>query len=185
MAKSVLLVVLNENEAGTTPDWVKQLATADQAVVSASRADSAKPMDKKEPAQLRRAVARAPRPHGRCGPRVGRDRRGEVSRGRLVGATGERTHPFTLPGGAGRRDRGLRCRAEPRLENVTLVSPPASHMDVGAAISQCLSRLRRPDALGLLAPHSLTLMGVNADHFTQTAAAYAAVGRNDRLSIPE
>jgi dienelactone hydrolase len=31
-AKSVLMVVLNQDEAGTTPDWVKKVATADRAV---------------------------------------------------------------------------------------------------------------------------------------------------------
>ena len=72
------------------------------------------------------------------------------------------------------------------IGSVTLVSPPASHMDAHAP--QFLNVLRVcdvPDALGMLAPRSLTVLGVERSRFAQAVAAYSADGAQDRLSIPE
>jgi predicted alpha/beta hydrolase family esterase len=70
------------------------------------------------------------------------------------------------------------------IAGAMLVSPPKSHMDNAAP--QFLNVLRVcdvPDALGLIAPRPLTLVGVSAEDFAATKAAYAAAGAGERLTL--
>ena len=142
-------------------------------------------MDAEEPAELRRAVARAARPHGRCGPRLGRDRRGEVP-GRPDSPL--QTTPSTPVHVAGKGAAGLIAAYAAALDDsiagVTLVAPPTTHMDNAAP--QFLNVLRVcdvPDALGLIAPRPLTLIDANAADFKRTAAAFEAAGARDKLKF--
>jgi hypothetical protein len=69
-----------------------------------------------------------------------------------------------------------------RIASVTLVGPPASHMDSSAP--QFLNVLRVcdvPDALGLIAPHPMTIVGSDPDLFAKTSSIYASAGATDRL----
>jgi dienelactone hydrolase len=66
---------------------------------------------------------------------------------------------------------------EADIKAAVVVEPPTSHMDSGAP--QFLNVLRVcdiPDALGLLAPRPLTLIGADDPAFERTAAIYAAAG---------
>jgi hypothetical protein len=68
------------------------------------------------------------------------------------------------------------------IAGVTLLDPPTTHMHPQAP--QFLSILRVgdvPDILGLLAPRPLTLVGVAAEDFASTAAAYEKAGAADQL----
>ena len=70
------------------------------------------------------------------------------------------------------------------IAGVTIVNPPASHMD--AAAPQFLNVLRVcdvPDALGLIAPRTLSIVGSEAGSFSKTTAAYEAAEAKERLTI--
>ena len=73
---------------------------------------------------------------------------------------------------------------EDSISGVILVTPPKTHMD--AAAPQFLNVLRVcdvPNALGLIAPRLLTIVGASADDFECTKAAYEAAGVKARLVV--
>jgi cyanophycinase len=72
---------------------------------------------------------------------------------------------------------------EPSITDVTVVDPPASHRD-GPYFLGVLRVLDIPEALGLLAPRPLTLIGAREDEFTRTARIYKLAGAMDRLKMP-
>jgi hypothetical protein len=63
---------------------------------------------------------------------------------------------------------------------VVCVEPPASHRD-GPIFLNVLRVLDVPEALGLLAPRRLTLVGAQDRAFDRTAAIFEAAGGPDRL----
>ena len=72
---------------------------------------------------------------------------------------------------------------QPAIDSVTVEAPPASHMDPTAP--QLLNVLRVcdiPDALGMLAPRRLTLIGGDAKLAERVAHIYAAAGAAEHLS---
>src|SRR5262249_55205671 len=72
-----------------------------------------------------------------------------------------------------------------RVSGVTLVSPPTTH-NLNNEAPQFLNVLRVcdvPDALGLLAPRSLTILSSAAGDFSRTAAAYASAGAKQALNF--
>jgi hypothetical protein len=70
---------------------------------------------------------------------------------------------------------------EPGITEVVAVAPPASHRD-GPYFLGVLRVLDVPEALGLLAPTSLTLIGAKDRAFERTAALYKLAGAADRLT---
>jgi hypothetical protein len=89
---------------------------------------------------------------------------------------------------AGKGPAGLIAAYAAALDNsiagATVISPPTSHMDAGAP--QFLNVLRVcdvPDALGLIAPRPLTIVGGDASGFSKTKAAYDAAEAKERLTI--
>ncbi len=75
---------------------------------------------------------------------------------------------------------------EDLIDEVTLVAPPASHMDEGAP--QLLNVLRVcdiPEALGMLAPRKLTLIDAPAALTERVRAIYRAAGAGLQLTIAE
>ena len=60
---------------------------------------------------------------------------------------------------------------EPRLSEVVVIDPPASHRG-GPIFLNVLRVLDVPEALGLLAPRPLTICSAQADAFDRTAAIY-------------
>lgn len=70
---------------------------------------------------------------------------------------------------------------DPAIAGVLLSNPPASHRD-GPHFLGVQRVLDIPDALGLLAPRPLTLIGAKDPAFERTAAIYAAAGAAEKLS---
>jgi cephalosporin-C deacetylase-like acetyl esterase len=64
---------------------------------------------------------------------------------------------------------------EPRLSEVAVVDPPASHRD-GPIFLNVLRVLDVPDALGMLAPRSLTIRTAQAQAFARAASIYGVAG---------
>jgi dienelactone hydrolase len=187
-AKSVLLVVLGEEDAGSTPQWVKTVAKPDLAIVYCEpRGIGETRWTKKNPPNF------VERSHVLLGRTVDAGRVWDViAAAKYLDATsegrpsGERPSVQIAGEGASGVIGAYAAVLAPEISGVTLVSPPTSHMDAGAP--QFLNVLRVcdvPDALGLLAPRSLTLVGVASDRLSSTAAAYSAAGAKDRLSIKE
>jgi hypothetical protein len=181
----VLLAVLNEDEAGTTPDWVKDVAGEGRAVVLCEpRGVGTTRWTHKDPPNY------VERSHALLGRTVDTGRVWDViaaAEALAEGDTGAAKRPVYV---AGRGAAGViaayaAALDERAIAGATLVKPPASHMDDGAP--QFLSVLRVcdiPDALGLLAPRPLTIVGAPRDAFARTAAAYdAAGGTEGRLTF--
>ena len=69
---------------------------------------------------------------------------------------------------------------EPSIKEVVVINPPKSHKD-GPHFLGVLRVLDIPEALGLLAPTPLTIIGGNDPAFDRTAAIYKAAGAADKL----
>jgi dienelactone hydrolase len=185
-AKSVLLVVLNADEAGTTPDWIARIAAADQDIVYCEpRGIGATRWTRKNPPNY------VERSHALLGRTVDTGRVWDVAAAAEYLATQRRAEQSAGPTTvevAGKGAAGLIAANAaiwtPEITRVTLVSPPATHMDSTAP--QFLNVLRVcdvPEALGLVAPRPLTIVGSLADRFTATSAAYEAGGAKERLKF--
>ncbi len=197
--KSILIVVLNENEAGAAPDWVgkHKLAGPDDFVVHcAPRGIGATKWTAKNPPNY------VERSHALLGRTVDTGRVWDVialARSftepptvAIVPPPKERPprrtdlHLHVAGSGAAGLIAAYAAVLCPEIKQVTLVSPPHTHMDNAAP--QFLNVLRIcdvPDALGLLAPRRLTLEGVDPKRFARTQAAYLAAEAKDRLLINE
>ena len=70
---------------------------------------------------------------------------------------------------------------EPKIKEVVCVQPPASH-DNGPYFLGVMRTLDVPDALGLLAPRSLRVIGTKAKAFDKTAAYYKAAGAQQQFT---
>jgi cephalosporin-C deacetylase-like acetyl esterase len=184
--RSVLLVVLNEEEVGTTPGWVANAASAGQAVVFCEpRGTGATRWTKKDPPNY---VARA---HALLGRTVDTGRVWDVTAAaRSLPASsrfgkGGAELPVQVAGqGAAGLIAAYAAALDDRIAGTTLISPPATHMESSAP--QFLNVLRVcdvPETLGLLAPRPLRLLDVDASRFAATAAAYAAAGAREGLSF--
>jgi dienelactone hydrolase len=87
---------------------------------------------------------------------------------------------------AGRGGAGLLAAyaalLEPDIDEVSLIDPPATHMDPSApALLNVLRVLDVPEALGLLAPKPLRLSGAEEPVIARVAAIYAAAGAADKF----
>jgi dienelactone hydrolase len=85
----------------------------------------------------------------------------------------------------GRGETGI-CAAyaalfEPSIKEVVVIDPPKSHKD-GPHFLGVLKVLDIPDALGLLAPTPLTIIGGNDPAFDRTAEIYRLAGAADKLT---
>jgi dienelactone hydrolase len=184
-AKKVLLVVLNDSEAGAMPKWLSKFPADHAIVLCEPRGIGATKWTRKNP----------PNYAERCHVLLGRT----VDAGRVwdvIAATKyipadsrfvERS--ATLPiHVAGSGPAGLiaayAAALDDAIASVTLVDPPRTHMD--SAAPQFLNVLRVcdvPVALGLLAPRPLSIIDSDSQHFTKTTKAYSAAGASDKLSI--
>jgi dienelactone hydrolase len=70
---------------------------------------------------------------------------------------------------------------EPGVSEIVLVDPPSSHRD-GPHFLGILRLLDIPDALGLLAPRKLTILGGDEEAFTRTKEIYKLAGAVDRFT---
>lgn len=183
--KSVLLAVMNEDEAGTIPEWIEQVADADQAIILCEpRGIGATEWTTENPPNY---VERA---HALLGRTVDTGRVWDViAASQALSARWENAGADLPVHVAGRAAAGLiaayAAALDDRIGGVTLVSPPTTHVESTAP--QFLNVLRVcdvPDVLGLIAPRPLKLIDVDRSEFARTTAAYAAAGAIDRLSLP-
>ena len=184
--KRVLLVVLNEDEAGTTPQWVARFAAGDDAVVLCEpRGVGVTKWTRKNPPNY------VERSHALLGRTVDSGRVWDViAAARAVASNSgagdvPKEVPVHLAGkGAAGVIAAYGAALDDKIAGVTLVSPPASHMDAGAP--QFLGVLRVcdvPDAAGLVSPRPLRFVGSDRSAFSRTAAVYDAAGAKDRISF--
>jgi len=178
-AKSALLVVLNEDEAGTTPQWVEKVAAADQAVVFCEpRGIGATKWTRKNPPNY------VERSHALLGRTVDAGRVWDViAAARYL--SGRTKLPVHVAGsGAASVIAAYAAILDEQVAAATLMAPPTTHMDNTAP--QFLNVLRAcdiPDALGLIAPRPLRIVGVKSALFAKTSSAYSAAASQEILSF--
>lgn len=179
-SESLLLVVLNADEAGTKPDWIAKVVMDRQVTIHCEPRGLGKTQwtRKNGPNYVERS-------HALLGRTVDAGRVYDI-----IAATHFLRAQFPkLPiHVAGKGPAGLIAAyaavLTPEISGVTLVSPPASHMDPTAP--QFLNVLRVcdvPESLGLLAPRPLRILESEADRFTATQAAYKAAAAEERLTF--
>ncbi|HUY34024.1 MAG TPA: prolyl oligopeptidase family serine peptidase [Pirellulales bacterium] len=182
--KSVLLAVLNGDEAGTTPAWLEDLAAKGQVVVLCEpRGTGATRWTRKNgPNYVERS-------HALLGRTVDAGRVWDVIAtakhlsGRFTGGEGGPA-VFVAGNGPAAVVAAYAAVLDERIAGATLIAPSTTHMD-GAA-PQLLNVLRVcdvPDALGMLAPRPLAIVGSAAEQFTKTTAAYSAAAASQRLTF--
>lgn len=185
-AKSILLVILNEDEAGTAPAWIAKAAAPGQIVVLCEpRGIGATKWTRKNPPNY------VERSHVLLGRTVDGGRVWDAiaaahylpSHARLAAAGAK--FPVHIAGsGAAGAIAAYAALLNDQIASVTLLNPPATHAAPSAP--QFLNVLRIfdiPDALGMLAPRPLTLIGASPETFERTKAIYSAADALKHLSI--
>ncbi len=171
-ARSVI-VVLNPDEADyQIPDWAKSLVKDDDAVTVVSpRGCGGLAWTRKSPPNT---VERA---HALLGTTVDTGRVRDIQAlARMIHETDENNTPIVV---AGRGQAGVlgayAAIFEPAINEVVAVEPPASHKE-GPIFLNVLRVFDVPEALGLLAPKKLTLIGARDRAFERTAKLFATAG---------
>jgi dienelactone hydrolase len=184
---SIMLVVLNEDEAGATPAWLERAADAKrQAVVMCEpRGVGATRWTKKNPPNY------VERSHALLGRTVDAGRIWDVVAAAKYLAANSRlssgkTAPSVQVAGSGAAGviGAYAALLNRDIAAATLVAPPASQMSDRAP--QLLNVLRVcdiPDVLGMLAPRPLTLVDAKPDEFAHTSSAYAAANAKGQLQF--
>ncbi len=181
-----LLVVLNDDEAGTTPKWLKDVSTQERTVVFCEpRGIGATKWTTKNPPNY------IERSHALLGRTVDAGRVWDViaaTRYLRDGVDIEKRGGLPDIYVAGKGAAGLISAYAAVLyggvTGVTLVEPSATHMDNAAP--RLLNVLRVcdvPDALGLIAPRPLTILGADSAAFNRTTAAYSAAEAKEQLTV--
>jgi len=179
LSDRVLLVVLNQDEAAADPRWIRQIDDPRTAVfICEPRGIGATKWTTKSPPNY------VERSHALLGRTVDAGRVWDViAAARYVSA---RTKlPVHVAGnGAAGVIAAYAAALDQSIAGATLITPPSSHMAKGAP--QLLNVLRVcdiPDALGLLAPRPLRILGPDAAQFAKTVAIYSAAGKKDAVSF--
>ncbi|MBI5388347.1 MAG: acetylxylan esterase [Verrucomicrobia bacterium] len=174
------LVVLGEDDSlDAKPDWVTKLAGDAPVLLVAPRGTGPTRWADPAPFYVRRSLAL-----------LGRT----IDEGRMedvlavaARALPARSSPRSKWIIAGRGQTGViaayAALFEPRLAEVVLVDPPASHRDSPIFLN-VLRVLDVPDALGLLAPRSLTLHTRQPEIFDRTAQIHRVAGGTFRTATP-
>ncbi len=181
---SMFLAVLNEDEAGKTPDWLKQYAASHRIVVLCEPRGIGQTnwTRKNGPNYVERS-------HALLGRTVDAGRVWDVIAAvKYIAArkTGDPVVPVYVGGkGAAGLIAAYAAALDDSIAGATVLSPPTTHMD--SAAPQFLNVLRVcdvPESLGLIAPRPLTLIGAKENDFAATKAAYATAVASERLKIP-
>ncbi len=167
------LIVLNEGEnPARVPGWAAEIVGDDAAIVLSPRGVGPTERTIERPYYYRRALAL-----------LGRT----LDSGRVwdvVAFARNAQRPDTTWKLVGKGRAGIigayAALFEPKIAEVVCVGPPATH-ESGPHFLSVLRVLDIPDALGLLAPRPLTLIGASAKAFDKTAAYYRAAGALHRL----
>lgn len=178
----ILLIVLNEDEAGTTPDWVSKMNSAGQLVVLCeTRGIGATKWTRKNPPN------HVERSHALLGRTVDTGRVWDlIAASKYLSArfASEGAKPSIHIAGTGSAAI-LAIYAgvfEDQISSVTAISPKGTHLDDTAP--QFLNVLRVcdvPDALGLLAPRSLAISGAEPAVVAKAKSIYATAGAGEKL----
>ena len=191
-SKGILLVVLGAEDAGKTPDWLKELDAGGMTIVLCEpRGIGATRWTRKNgPNYVERSHALLGRTAdtGRVWDIIAAAKYLAKNLPLPLGeGRGEGAPPIHV---AGKGSAGLLAAyaaiLDEQFASVTLLSPTTSHMDKDAP--QFLSLLRAcdlPDALGLLAPRPLTIRTSDPEPFQRTAAAYSAAGAKEAFKLAD
>lgn len=185
--KSVLLVVLNQDEAGTIPGWVAKVASADQAIAFCEpRGIGDTKWTRKNPPNY------VERSHVLLGRTVDAGRVWDViAAARYLPDTARFNNnraklPIHIAGsGAAGLIAAYAAVLDERIAGVTLISPPPTH-NMNKIAPQFLNVLRVcdvPEALGLIAPRPLRIVDADATAFAKTKSAYSAAASAEQLSF--
>jgi dienelactone hydrolase len=173
-----LLIVLNEEDdpAKGTPDWAKPLAEGRLVRLLSPRGGGPLRWTRASPPNY---VERA---HVLVGRTVDAERVHDVAAVyKALVAEGEGKTDWHI---AGRGPAGIIAAYaaifEQSITDITCVDPPASHRG-GPYFLNVLRVLDVPEALGLLAPRRLTLIGVTDKAFDVTTACYSAADASAHL----
>ncbi len=172
-SKTCWLIVLDEGEnPARVPRWAAEIVGDDAAIVLSPRGVGPTERTIEQPYYYRRALAL-----------LGRT----LDSGRVWDVAAfvrNAQRPGTTWKIVGKGRAGIigayAALFEPKVAEVVCVGPPASH-ESGPHFLSVLRVLDIPDALGLLAPRPLTLIGASARAFDKTAAYYRAAGAPHKL----
>ena len=175
----IWLVVLNADDPeGVLPDWTKEIIPLGQSVAVLSPrgcGETLKWTQKNPPNYVERA-------HALLGRTVDSGRVWDiqaVSRWLHESDAAERTIAVIGKGRAGVLG-AYAALNETCIAEAVVVDPPASHR-AGPHFLGVMKVLDIPDALGLLAPKHLTLVGAKDAAFDRTVAAFKAAGHTGRV----
>ncbi len=177
--QALLLIVLNADEGETTPAWVKEASLADHRIIRCEPRGSGdtKWTRKNGPNYVERS-------HALLGRTVDAGRVWDVIATAKHLSDGGKVPVYVAGKGSAGVIATYAAALDDGIAGATLVSPLKTHMENAAP--QFLNVLRVcdvPDALGLVAPRPLTLVGVSVDDFAATKAAYEAAGASERLTF--
>jgi cephalosporin-C deacetylase-like acetyl esterase len=172
-----LLILLNEDEDESKglPAWAKELAGKREVQLLSPRGVGKDKWTRGKPPNY---VARS---HALLGRTVDQGRiRDAITAVRWL-QTARTRKSWAI---AGRGQAGILAAyaalLEPSISAVIAVEPPTSHRS-GPYLLGVLRVLDIPEALGMLAPRPLTLVGAKDKAFARTAAIYKIAGAADRL----
>ena len=183
-ATSVFLVVLNEEDRRELPQWAKRMAEGQAIVLCEPRGVGATRWTTKNPPNY------VERSHVLLGRSVDAGRVLDViAAARTAGSSARfqalaRKPVRVAASGGAALWAAYAAALEPSIAELTMVSPPVSHMEKG--VPQILNILRVcdvPDVLGLIAPRPLIIVGGDDKTFARTRAAYEAAGATEQFGF--
>jgi dienelactone hydrolase len=174
---SLVLVDTEKEMLAVPPEWAKNVTNGTRVQLLASRGiDHGKQWTIKSPPNY---VERA---HALLGRTVETGRAWDVAAAvRMLDAETQGKIGWTV---IGRGTTGIiaayAALFEPSITEVILIDPPTSHKD-GPHFLNVLRVLDIPDALGMLAPRKLTIIGGKDKAFDKTAEIYKRAGAADKF----
>jgi dienelactone hydrolase len=182
-AKRVFIVVANSDLDGSATGWMEGAVNEQDAVyVCEPRGIGSSRWTQKHPPNY---VARS---HYLLGRTVDAGRVWDIAAtARYLRAKHDEKAPVHLVGaGASAVLAVYAALLEPDVAGLTLDQLPATHMDDSApALLNVLRVCDIPEALGMLAPRPVTLVGNNAEAGQKAAAIYRAAKASDKLILKE
>jgi len=183
-ARHMLLVVLNEDEVGTTPAWLQSVTTDNPTIVLCeTRGIGATRWTRKNPPNY------VERSHALLGRTVDTGRVWDIiaasSYLREKFTAGETKPKIEVAGRAASAILvGYAAALDEHIHGARILRPEATHLSNTAP--QFLNVLRVcdiPDALGLIAPRPLMVVGSVGEGLTKTKDIYTAAGASDGLTM--
>lgn len=175
--KGVTLVVLTEDNFATLKMWCERFDSDNDRFIGLTGCRSEELIEKSPPNYLQRS-------HALLGSKMDAGRVLDVA-GYARLATQNKKNKNERFRVAGRGQDGILAAYaalfEPSIKEVVVVNPPKSHKE-GPHFLNVLRVLDIPEALGLLAPMPLTIIGGMDPAFDRTAEIYRLAGAGDKLT---